>query len=189
LSSLLQHDQTQKDKIARSKSPLRSAIPSHNTPPSKSPPTSADAAKAMTNAKQESTPQKKIRTSGGLVRFNIPDEVAHKDKDLKLRLAQLSRRRSLKRGRRKIRDGEIIKMEKMLVRVDSTLHQVPDDYDENGSMKITTRTVEKWREFVVVCRERESEDASLSIQLYKSRVGANVLHFIINANETEHSRN
>jgi hypothetical protein len=172
LSSLLQHDETKKDKAARSKSPLRSTNAPQNDYPAKTPPTSPDAAKEMTNQKRDTKVAKKVRTSGGLVRFNIPGEdgVGHKDKDMKLRLAELSRRRSLRRDRRKVRDGEIIKMEKMLVRVESTLYQVPDGYDENESMKITTRTVEKWREFVVVCRERESEEASLSLQFYKSRV-------------------
>ncbi len=58
----------------------------------------------------------------------------------------------------------------MLVRVETTPQQVPDEYDENGSMKIETRTLEKWREFVVVCRGSSSDEAEFTLQLYQTRV-------------------
>ena len=109
--------------------------------------------------------------SSGLVRFNIPDKVVERDSRSKARLAQLSRRRSLRQFRRgNRRDGEIVKMEKMLVKVESTVQELSEDYDENNSMLIDSNTVEKWQEFVVVCRESVSDEAEYVLQLYKSRV-------------------
>lgn len=107
----------------------------------------------------------------GLVRFNMSDEVANGQAQVKARFAHATRHRSpmhFRRGR--ARPGEIVKVEKMLVRVDSTLQQLPDDYDENDSLKTESRTVEKWREFVVVCRGSTNADAEYSLQMYQSRV-------------------
>src|SRR3712207_8936526 len=39
--------------------------------------------------------------------------------------------------------------------------------DENASQKADSRTLEKWREYVVVCRESSDEDAQFHLQLYK----------------------
>ena len=61
-------------------------------------------------------------------------------------------------------------MEKMLVKMDSTRQELEADYDENDSVKIDTRVIEKWREYVVVCREITDEGADYSLQLYKTRV-------------------
>jgi hypothetical protein len=61
-------------------------------------------------------------------------------------------------------------MERMLIRVDATANDVPDDYDENGNQKIESRTIEKWREYMVVCRQSISEDADFVLQMYKTRV-------------------
>lgn len=111
------------------------------------------------------------RIPSGLVKFNISEEVANNEARMKLRLAHISRRRSLRSFRRgKSRPGEIVKMERMLIRVDSTMQTLPDDYDENDSLKTESRTVEKWREYVVVCRESTAEDVEFSLQMYKSRV-------------------
>lgn len=115
------------------------------------------------------------RVSGGLVRFNTAVDVRERDKLMQLKLADLSRSRTFRHAGRhyphvRKREGEIIKMENMLVRVETTMKHVPNDYDENESMKIETRTAEKWREYVVVCRETGKEDAPFSLRLYKSRV-------------------
>jgi hypothetical protein len=118
-----------------------------------------------------STATKKDRISSGLVRFNVPDYIVHRDHQMKLRVEQLSRRRSLTQyGYGKVRDGEILKMEKMLVRVESTSQPLPANFDENNSMKVVTKPIEKWQEFLVVCRETSCEDAELMLQFYKSRV-------------------
>ncbi|KAI9763125.1 MAG: hypothetical protein M1840_000890 [Geoglossum simile] len=123
---------------------------------------------------------KKDRITSGLVRFNMPDDVIRLDREMKVRLEQLSRRRSLRRYRRgKVRDGEILKMEKMLVRVELTSQPLPDNFDENASMKVVTKLIEKWREFFVVCRETTSEGAEILLQFYKSRVIPAVDHAAI----------
>lgn len=107
--------------------------------------------------------------SQGMVRFNLPQESLPGNTLARVRSA--SRRRSWRRNRQgPLRPGEIVKLEKMLVRVDSTMQELPSDYNENDSLKTSSRTVEKWREFVVVLREGITEDADFSIQMYKTRV-------------------
>ena len=115
--------------------------------------------------------QREQATAGGLVRFNVADQTERKDTRTTFDARKLGPQRAWKRLRKeRSRPGEIIKMEKMLVRVDSTMQELPPDYDENDSLKTSARTVEKWREFVVVCRESTTDDAEFFIQLYKTRV-------------------
>ena len=112
-----------------------------------------------------------VPISTGLVRFNLPNDASDDGAHTKSQLAELGRRRSwrqLRRGRS--HPGEIVKMEKMLIRVDSTMQKLPPDYNENDSLKTESRTVDKWREFVVVCRESTDDDSEFSLQMYKSRV-------------------
>lgn len=109
--------------------------------------------------------------AGGLVRFNLVDQAERKDTRTTFDSRKSGAKGAWKRLRKeKSRPGEIVKMEKMLVRVDSTMQELPPDYDENDSLKTSARTVEKWREFVVVCRESTTDDAEFFIQLYKTRV-------------------
>lgn len=106
----------------------------------------------------------------GLVRFNVPSDVVKDENRLKSDMVRsASRRRSWKR-RGKSHPGAIVKMEKMLVRVDSTLQKLPPDYNENESIKMEFRTVAKWCELVIVCRESTDDVSDFSIQMYKSRV-------------------
>lgn len=106
-----------------------------------------------------------------MVRFNLEDRPDRSDAANAAKAGQEGRRRFWKRLRQgSSHPGEIVKMEKMLVRVDSTMQELPSDYNENDSLRTASRTVEKWREFVVVCRESTSEDAEFSIQMYKTRV-------------------
>ena len=110
-------------------------------------------------------------TAGGMVRFNLTDQPERRDTRTTFDLRKLGPQRSWKRLRKaEPRPGEIVKMEKMLVRVDSTMQELPPDYNENDSLKTSARTVEKWREFVVVCRESTTDDVEFCIQLYKTRV-------------------
>lgn len=110
-------------------------------------------------------------SGSGLVRFNLPEDDASKDDLLKMRLAQHRRRDTFKRIRKgRAPQGEIVKMEKMLVRVEYTQHELSPDYDENESQAIESRTMDKWREFMVVCRESTEDDAEYVLQMYKSRV-------------------
>ena len=110
-------------------------------------------------------------TAGGMVRFNLTNQPEFKSARRSLDPKEQDSQKAWKRVRNdQSRPGEIAKMEKMLVRVDSTMQELPPDYDENDSLKTSARTVEKWREFVVVCRESTTDDADFSIQLYKTRV-------------------
>ncbi len=110
-----------------------------------------------------------VPASTGLVRFNIPDDVINEEAQLRSDLARSRRRRSWRRHGQS-RPGTIVKMEKMLVRVDSTMQKLPPEYNENDSLKTEARTVDNWSELVVVCRESTDEVSDFCIQMYKSRV-------------------
>lgn len=118
-------------------------------------------------------------TAQGMVRFNLDDKPDHSEDGAAAKIGEIGNRKFWRRLRQgSTHPGEIVKTEKMLVRVDSTMQDLPLDYNENDSLKTSARTVEKWRELVVVCRESTTEDADFSIQMYKSRV--------IPAKETTH---
>lgn len=110
------------------------------------------------------------RLTPGQVKFNVPDLQPRKvELQVRARLAQMGKKRlprSLTRGR--LRSGEIVKMEKMLVRLDVTSgpEQPEQDFDEKDSQRVETRIVEKWREFMVVCRECDDDGAALALQMY-----------------------
>ena len=108
----------------------------------------------------------------GLVRFDLPEDNIPDDEEQKRsRLFHAARRRSWRRRSGQSKPGEIVKAEKMLVRVDWTQQDLDPNYDENQSMKVETREMENWEEFVVVCREGEdSEMDGYSLQLCKTRV-------------------
>lgn len=107
----------------------------------------------------------------GSVRFDVPGNSATIRDPSRLNVLQASRRRSWRQIRRgKSHPGEIVKVEKMLVRVDSTLQELPSDYNENDSMKTESRIVDKWKEFIVVCRESAEDSSDFLIQMYKTRV-------------------
>lgn len=189
LASLLKHDElARRNKLRYSESHGRpplvhrtSVRPSilsisrkrFNSPKKKIDRTESRGPAIRTSAQRSST--NRDRVCGGLVRFNTAVDLRERDKQMQLKLADLSRGRAFRhvgrhypRARKK--EGEIIKMENMLVRVETTMKQVPNEYDENESMKIETRTTEKWREYVVVCRETGEEESPFALLLYKSRV-------------------
>lgn len=70
----------------------------------------------------------------------------------------------------KIKDGEVIKMDKMLVRIDITQQQLPEQFDERVSQGVETKSLDKWREFMVVCRKHSEDNATAVLQLYQTRV-------------------
>ncbi|KAE8351350.1 Pleckstrin homology domain-containing protein [Aspergillus coremiiformis] len=72
--------------------------------------------------------------------------------------------------RRQVKAGEIIKAERMLVRIEETTHELPEDYGENDSWGMETRVADNWREFLVVFRATSDEDAPFTLQMYKTRV-------------------
>ncbi|KAF2472738.1 uncharacterized protein BDR25DRAFT_283272 [Lindgomyces ingoldianus] len=106
-----------------------------------------------------------------LVKFDIPEDSKRAELHLKAKAAQMSIQRASTRLRRHgIKDGVIVKMERMLVRVDAAGKEVPDDFDENGNQKIDSRVKDKWREYMIVCRQCTSDHADFVLQMYKTRV-------------------
>ncbi|KAF7592687.1 hypothetical protein BBP40_012589 [Aspergillus hancockii] len=95
------------------------------------------------------------------------------DRQQRLR-SRISRTQEMVSGtlsrRRKARAGEIVKAERMLVRIEETAHELPEDFAENDSWKMETRVADNWREYLVVCRATADDDAPFTLQMYKTRV-------------------
>ena len=110
--------------------------------------------------------------SNKAAKYNINDNFMDKRRRAHARMVRTQDGIAANRPRRRKRQvGEIIKAEKMLVRVEATLQKVlPDDYNERDSLRMETRLMDKWREFLVVCRKVADEDAPFSLQMYKTRV-------------------
>ena len=114
--------------------------------------------------------QRHGRTATG-VRFAVKDKVGGPKSRVKRKINTAQQRASGKIARRnKLREGSIVKMEKMLVRIDTTRQEVPKDFDENESMRTECRTLEKWREYMLVVRKSHTDDGDFRLQMYKSRV-------------------
>lgn len=107
-----------------------------------------------------------------MAKYNIDDNVMAKQQKLRSRIAKTQETISANRPRRrKLQDGEIIKAEKMLVSVEETYQEkLPADFSENDSLRTQTRSVDKWREFLVVCRKSSAEHAPFALQMYRTRV-------------------
>lgn len=116
-------------------------------------------------------PHLKRNQSSG-VRFKVSDAVADRQRRVGRRAGNARHRVSRKIARRQtLQEGTIVKMEKMLVRMDSTLQQIPDYYDENDSMKTDTKQMEKWKEYMVVARKsKKSDEDDYRLQFYDTRV-------------------
>lgn len=67
----------------------------------------------------------------------------------------------------KIKPGELMKMDKMLVRIDITRQTIREDFDERVSQGVETKSLDKWREFMIACRKHEQ---GAVLQLYQTRV-------------------
>jgi hypothetical protein len=106
-----------------------------------------------------------------LVKFDLPEDSKRASLHLKAKAAQMTVSRASSRlMRHKLKDGLVLKMERMLIRVDAAGKDVPEDFDENGNQKIDSRVKDKWREYMVVCRQSITEDADFVLQMYKTRV-------------------
>ena len=70
----------------------------------------------------------------------------------------------------KVKDGEVLKMDRMLVRIDITRQTLGAEYDERISAGVETKSLDKWREFMIVCRKHTEEDAQSVLQFYQTRV-------------------
>ena len=110
------------------------------------------------------------RTSTG-VRFKLSEGLANRQERIARRVDSAHQRARKKKFRRDtLQEGAIVKMEKMLVRIDTTLQALPNDFDENDGMKTETRAMEKWREFMIVVRRSHKDEADFRLQVYKTRV-------------------
>lgn len=105
-------------------------------------------------------------------KYNLNDNVRDKQQRLRSRIAKTGGTIAANRPRRrKVQDGEIVKAERMLVCVEETLKEnLPSDYSENDSLRMESRSVDKWREFLVVCRKSSAEHAPFALQMYRTRV-------------------
>ncbi|KAL4897350.1 Pleckstrin homology domain-containing protein [Aspergillus ambiguus] len=113
----------------------------------------------------------RLSLSRQAARFNLDDNIMDKKRRLQSRLARTHGLISDNiRFPRKLQEGEIIRAENMLVRVEETLQNLPDDYTENDSLRMETRVADNWREFLVVCRVNSNKHAPFSLQMYKTRV-------------------
>ncbi|KAF7196856.1 hypothetical protein HII31_01774 [Pseudocercospora fuligena] len=86
---------------------------------------------------------------------------------LRARASRLAARGTFRSS--KTKDGEMMKVDKMLIRADIT-QQSPRDYDEKLSQGLETKAIDKWREFMVVCRKHAEDDAEAVLQFYQTRV-------------------
>ncbi|KIW14668.1 hypothetical protein PV08_07452 [Exophiala spinifera] len=114
--------------------------------------------------------QLKRSTTG--VRFKVAEGVQQGRRRIESKAERAIDRVADHRLRRNtLKEGTIVKMERMLVRCDSTMQPLPEDFDENESQKIEMRLLEKWREYMVVTRKSKKQDADdFRLQLYKTRV-------------------
>lgn len=105
-----------------------------------------------------------------LVKFDIPEDSRRATLHLKAKKAQMTvQRAGTKIRRQRIKDGIVVKMERMLVRVDAA-GEVPDEFDENVNQRVISRVKDKWREYMVVCRHSHKDDAEFVLQFYQTRV-------------------
>lgn len=105
-----------------------------------------------------------------LVKFDVPEDSRRATVQLKAKKAQMTiQRAGTKVRRQKIKDGLVIKMERMLVRVDAAA-EVPEDFDENVNQRVVSRVKDKWREYMVVCRHSHLNNADFVLQFYQTRV-------------------
>ncbi|KAF9693183.1 hypothetical protein EKO04_008796 [Ascochyta lentis] len=105
-----------------------------------------------------------------LVKFDIPEDSKRQAVHFKAKKAQMTIQRAGTKLRRKsIKDGLVVKMERMLVRVDAA-GEVPEDFDENVNQRVVSRVKDKWREYMIVCRHSHTDEADFLLQLYQTRV-------------------
>lgn len=109
-----------------------------------------------------------------LVKFDLPEDSRRATIHLKAKKAQMTvQRAGTKIRRQRLKDGIVVKMERMLVRVD-VAGEVPDDFDENVNQRVISRVKDKWREYMIVCRHSHRDDADFVLQLYQTRVSSNL---------------
>lgn len=105
----------------------------------------------------------RARQSVPRIRFDEPSRL-----QIRARAHKLAAKGKLRSS--KIKDGEVIKMDKMLVRIDITQQQLPEQFDERVSQGVETRSLDKWREYMIVCRKHSEDGATAVLQIHKTRV-------------------
>jgi len=114
--------------------------------------------------------QRKKSNLRALVKFDIPDDSRRATIHLKAKKAQMTvQRAGTKIRRQRIKDGLVVKMQRMLVRVD-TAGEVPDEFDENVDQRVISQVKDKWREYMIVCRHSHKDGSDFVLQLYRTRV-------------------
>ncbi|KAJ5577278.1 hypothetical protein N7535_004204 [Penicillium sp. DV-2018c] len=117
-------------------------------------------------------PQVQRTFTRNMARFNLDDNFKDRQRRVRDRITRTHDTISANRPhRRKVQDGEIVKAERMLVCVEeSEQSSLPADYSENDSLRMGTRAVDKWREFLVICRKSSVEHTPVALQMYRTRV-------------------
>ncbi|KAL2818910.1 Pleckstrin homology domain-containing protein [Aspergillus granulosus] len=104
-------------------------------------------------------------------RSSLNDDLHNKQQRIASKISRTQNKIPEWLSRRKIEEGEVIKAERMLVRVEETVQDdLPEDYSEVDSLRMETRVQDNWREFLVVCRSAADKDAPFTLQMYKTRV-------------------
>ncbi|KAF3405522.1 hypothetical protein DPV78_002903 [Talaromyces pinophilus] len=121
------------------------------------------------SAEPVSGPQDRVRAK--IARFNLDDNVLDQQQRIRSRIERTQDKVSANRPHwSKESKGEMVRAQKMLVRVEETSQELPSDYSENVSLRTETREIKKWREYVVVCRKALEDNAPFTLKMYKTRV-------------------
>lgn len=111
------------------------------------------------------------RAKSKLARFNVEDNVQDRQQRIRSRVERTQNRISAARSRwSKAEKGELIRAQKMLVRVEESREALPSDFSENASMRVPTREIAKWRQYVVACRNGPDADTPYVLKMYNTRV-------------------
>ena len=106
-----------------------------------------------------------------LSKLNLDDNIYNKKQRLKARISRYNGENTSDRQRRRfLLEGEIVKAQCMLVRVEEAVQKLPEDYAEKDSMRVEARPIVKWREYLVVCRRSYEDDSSFLLQMYRTHV-------------------
>ncbi|KAK5258926.1 hypothetical protein LTR40_006935 [Exophiala xenobiotica] len=113
-----------------------------------------------------------LKRSATGVRFKVAEGVQQRRRRIENKAERAIDRVADHRLRRNtLKEGTIVKMERMLVRCDLVMQSLPEDFDENESQKVELRLLEKWREYMVVARKSKKQDVDdFRLQIYKTRV-------------------
>ncbi|KAL4878617.1 Pleckstrin homology domain-containing protein [Aspergillus karnatakaensis] len=104
-------------------------------------------------------------------RFTLNDNLHNKQQRIASKISKTQSMVPEWLSRRRVETGEVIKAERMLVRVEETVQkELPNDYSEFDSLRMETRVQDNWREFLVVCRATSDKEAPFTLQMYKTRV-------------------